>query len=61
MMQFNIHRILYDILHKLFSFIIFSLITHFHKIEFTIIKMVFHVSCKHVYFDIQNNYAIQKK
>jgi len=48
-------------LHKLFSFIIFSLITHFHKIEFTIIKMVFHVSCKHVYFDIQNNYAIQKK
>jgi hypothetical protein len=34
-------------IHKLIIFIILSLITHFHKIEFTLIKSIFHLSCKH--------------
>jgi hypothetical protein len=32
---------------KLTIFIILLLITHFRKVEFTVIKSIFHVSCKH--------------
>jgi hypothetical protein len=46
--------------HKLIIFIILSLITYFHKIEFTVVKSIFHVSCKHACFSTQNNHAMQK-
>jgi hypothetical protein len=57
MIQFNIYCILHACFH---NFIILSLITHIYKIEFTVIKMAFHVSCKHTCFDIQNNCAMRK-
>jgi hypothetical protein len=57
-MQFSLHRILLTCYHH---FIIFSLITYFHKIEFTVIKMTFHMSCKNAFFDTQNIRAMRKK
>jgi hypothetical protein len=36
--------------HKLIIFITLSLITHFHKIKFTVIKIVFYVNCKDTFF-----------
>jgi len=46
---------------KLIIFIILLLITYFHKIEFTVIKNIFHVSCKHECFGTQNNYDMRSK
>jgi hypothetical protein len=48
-MQFNLQCLLHACFYKLIIFIILSLITHFHKLEFTLIKIIFHVSCKHSY------------
>lgn len=42
------------------SLIIFSLITQFHAIGFIVIKMTFHVNCKHACFDIENISAMRK-
>jgi hypothetical protein len=57
MMKFSLHHILHACFHNL----IISLITKFHKIEFTVIKVTFHVSCsKHACFDTQNIYAMRK-
>jgi hypothetical protein len=46
--QFNIHRLLQACFYKFIIFIIFLFITHFHKIEFTVIKMCISWSCKYV-------------
>jgi len=43
-MQFNIHCLLHAQFYKLIIFIILLFTTHFHNIEFTVIKSVFHVS-----------------
>jgi hypothetical protein len=53
--QFSLHRILHACFH---NFIILPLITYFHKIEFTVIRRIFHVSCKHACFDKQNNHVM---
>jgi hypothetical protein len=40
------YNLIFTVFYIIFFFILLS-ITHFHKIEFKVIKSVFHVSCKH--------------
>jgi hypothetical protein len=47
--------------HKFTIFLILSLIANFYKIEFIIIKNLFHMICKHACFGTQNNHAVQEK
>jgi uncharacterized membrane protein len=42
-----IHSLLHACIYKLVIFIILLFTNYFHKIEFTLIQNVFHVSCKH--------------
>lgn len=45
-----IHRLLHACVYKHIIIITLFFITHFHKkMEFTEIKILFHVSCKHTY------------